>query len=291
MRSGWLGLVVAASLVAGRAGAVVTTFFSPDQTKTSGTPGVTSDTIFSMGYSITYTMDKLWSPSPGGEPTGRFTTVNWPAGIQAQAVTVTPPGVTNHQAQFTIRRVDGGMFDLPSFTFKLLANTAGAGGSVEVMPRLNGEDALNDPVMFFASGYYGQSFHYDESTPSYLGNTNLLKNCDTYKFGLYVDFALTSLTLVDNSIVADANGDGLVDSIDFTILSANYGRTSGATYAMGDFNYDTKVNTLDFNILAENFNPPAAPLGAAVPEPGALMTLGAGCVALVRIRRMTGARH
>ena len=61
---------------------------------------------------------------------------------------------------------------------------------------LAGEDGFNDPLYFNASGNYGNSFSYDEfSTPIHLGNTALLKGFDTYKIGLFVDFALTGLTV------------------------------------------------------------------------------------------------
>lgn len=283
--------VLGGLIFTGRGNAMLTTFFSPDQTMTPGTPGVTSDTIYSNGYQFTSTMDKLWSPTPGGPPTGRFTVIHWPDGVQAQAVTTPPPGVTDYKARITINRVDGAVFDLTSFTAKLLANTSGAGGAIEVMPMLNGEDGLNDPVMFSASGFYGQTFYYDESTPGYLGNTTLLKNFDAYKLGLYVDFGLISLTLVDDSIAGDASGDGVVDSIDFGILISNYGVLSAATFAMGDFNFDGKVTTLDFNILAENFNSAPAVSPAQAPEPGTLSLLAIAGGAFVITRRPTPGRQ
>jgi hypothetical protein len=43
---------------------------------------------------------------------------------------------------------------------------------------LNGEDGWNDPLYFNASGYYGNTFSYDES-PNYLGTTAALKAFDT----------------------------------------------------------------------------------------------------------------
>lgn len=109
-------------------------------------------------------------------------------------MTTPPPGVTDYKARITLQRVDGGVFDLTSFTAKLLANTAGAGGAIEIMPSLDGEDGFQDPLYFDVSGYYGQSFSYDTS-PNYLGSTALLKGFDTYNIGLYVDYALTALTL------------------------------------------------------------------------------------------------
>jgi hypothetical protein len=195
-RAGRLALsATAVLLLASATSADVVQFFDPSQQKQDVSSGVTSDTISSDGYLFTYTRDKLFDGGLGGGPIGRAERVHWPDGIEAQAVTKPPPGVTDQTARFTVSRVDGDVFDMTSFTAKLLANTAGAGGSIEIMPLLpNGEDAFNDPAMFLASGVAGQSFHYDETTPAFLGNTSSLKGFDTYKVGLYVDFALTSLT-------------------------------------------------------------------------------------------------
>jgi hypothetical protein len=171
--------------------AVTTTFFDPAQIAKPVAKGSISDTISSEGYLFTYTLDKYWTGNTSNPP-GRFVTVTWPDGVQAQAVTVGP---TLSKAQITIKRVDGNVFDVTTFTAKLLANTWGAGGTIEVMPKLNGEDAYNDPVPFDASGSYGQSFSYGT------GSTGLLRGYDSYTFSLYVDFALTGLTLVDASTV------------------------------------------------------------------------------------------
>jgi beta-xylosidase len=56
-----------------------------------------------------------------------------------------------------------------------------------------------------------------------------------------------------NFIPGDANGDGMVDVGDLGILAANYGKTSGATWAMGDFNGDGAVDVGDLGILAANY--------------------------------------
>jgi len=81
--------------------------------------------------------------------------VFWPTGVQAQAITAGP--LTNAGANITIKRADGNLFNLWAFTGKLLANTWGTGGAFEIMPQLNGEDALNEPLMFNASGSAGQA--------------------------------------------------------------------------------------------------------------------------------------
>ncbi len=175
------------------ANAETTVFFGGCRTATPVASGVTSDTVSSGGYLFTYTRDKLFTGGTG-QPIGRPVRVHWPDGVEAQAVTTPPPGVTDYKARITIERVDGQVFDLKAFTAKLLANTGGAGGAIEIMPLVNGEDAFSDPVYFDATGFYGQTFSYDTS-PNPLGSTVLLTGFPTYKIGLYVDFALVALTL------------------------------------------------------------------------------------------------
>lgn len=163
--------------------AVTTTFFDSSQIAALVATGATSDTISSEGYLFTYTLDKYSTVT-------RLSPVTWPEGVMAQSVIAGP---TPGPAQITIKRVDGNVFDITAFTAKLLASTGGAGGAIEIMPKINGEDALGDPVALDASGQYGQSFSY--AMPA----TRLLNGADAYTFSLYVDFALTGLTLVDAS--------------------------------------------------------------------------------------------
>jgi hypothetical protein len=194
-----VGVAVSCSLRT-YANAETTVFFDGCQTATWVTSGVTSDTISSQGYLFTYTRDKLFTGGTG-QVIGRQVRVPWPDGVEAQAVTTPPPGVTDYKARITIQRVDGSVFDLTAFTAKLLASTAGAGGSIEIMPRVNGEDAFADPLYFDATGYYGQTFSYDTS-PNPWGSTALLTDFDTYKVGLYVDFAFVALTF-DSAAASD----------------------------------------------------------------------------------------
>ena len=51
----------------------------------------------------------------------------------------------------------------------------------------------------------------------------------------------------------DANLDGKVSLADLTIVSTNYGITSGATWLQGDFNGDGAVSLADITILSSNF--------------------------------------
>lgn len=187
-----IGLLASAFLPLSAA-ALTVQFFSSNQVASLVSTGVTSDTISSEGYLFTYTRDKLFTGGIGlTNPIGRYVRVSWPGGVEAQAVTAGPnPG----KARITVSRVDGQPFNLVSFTAYLLANTSGAGGSIEVMPKRNGEDAFNDPLYFPASGSYGNSFSYSTNTPGYLGNTSALTNYEAYVINLYVDFALTALRL------------------------------------------------------------------------------------------------
>ena len=81
----------------------------------------------------------------------------------------------------------------------------------------------------------------------------------------------------------DATLNGVIDSSDFSVLAANYGKT-GETWSQGDFNGDGIVNALDFNALASHygFNAstaaaiPTDTLGSIVPEP-----VGAGFLAVL----------
>jgi hypothetical protein len=141
--------------------------------------------------------------------------VAWPEGVEAQAITVPPTA----KPQIILKRVDGALFDLTAFSAKLLGNTGGAGAMFEVMPTLGGEDAWNDPAAFQATGYYGQTFSYDEWSPVYIGDTSRLKNFDSYKISIYVDFAWTALTLVDDSVgtPGDYDLDADVDGADFLL--------------------------------------------------------------------------
>jgi len=171
----------------------VTVFFDSSQIATDVVSGVTWDKISSEGYLFTYTRDKLFTGG-GSDPIGRPVRVAWPDGVEAQAVTTPPPGVNDYKARIVLQRVDGGVFDLTAFTARLLGNTWATGAAIEIMPSLNGEDAFSDPLYFDVSGSYGQEFSYDTS-PNYWGSTALLKGFDTYNMTLFVDYALTALTL------------------------------------------------------------------------------------------------
>lgn len=210
-------LLLAVCFHARTASAVIYTnvFFNASQTRTVLASSINEVTIRSGDYTFAYSVDGYWSPVAGGQPTGRFFSVNWPAGVQAQAITAGP--LVGRGANIILKRADGKKFDLKSFTGKILLNTAGAGAAFEIMPLVDGEDAFNDPLMYDCTGYYGTSFAH---TPS-------LVNYDTYKIHMWGDFALTALTLMDTNAP-------LTVSIAAGASSVEMGSVSGAgTYDSG----------------------------------------------------------
>jgi hypothetical protein len=190
-----VGLVAALCAPGGvsPAGAVTNDFFNAMQTAVVTATNMTATTIRSRGYLFTYSVDGWWSAYPGGAPTGRFQSVLWPDGVDAQTLTAGPSGPLAQQisASITIQRSDGQPFELRTFTGKILGNTAGAGATFELMPQLNGQDAFPNPLMYDATGYAGQSFSY----------APMLAGYDTYVLSLWMDYALTQLTVADASVV------------------------------------------------------------------------------------------
>lgn len=168
-------------------------FFNGPAPATQVASNVTSVTLRSGPYLFTRTLDGWWYPGiriGPGVPTGRFESVHWPDGLHAQAITAGPDGppVGDTSAKVTLTRVDGAVFDIQALAIKLLANTAGAGAALEIMPTRNGQDGFPDPLALDATGYGGMVFHYTPAT---------LAGFDTYHLSLYVDFALVGLTVQD----------------------------------------------------------------------------------------------
>lgn len=188
-----LPFALLAGLPPASAFAVVTEFFRPDQVATPVFAGDTYDQVSCDGYLFTYTRDKLFTGG-GSTPIGRPVRVAWPDGIEAQYVTAGPNPA---KAQIKVSRLDGAPFALTSFTALLLAN-AGAGRAIEIVPMLNGQPAFEDPFFFDVSGSAGVSFSYDTS-PNPLGSTAPLTGYDEYRINLTLDYALTAITLTDDS--------------------------------------------------------------------------------------------
>jgi hypothetical protein len=80
----------------------------------------------------------------------------------------------------------------------------------------------------------------------------------------------------------DANGDGVVNINDLSVVLANYDK-SGMLWAQGDFNGDGKVDISDLSNILANYDKTAGASGGikAVPEPGTLALLAASLAGLL----------
>jgi hypothetical protein len=262
--------------------AATVTFFDASQVATLVTEGTTWDKVRSSGYYFTYTRDKLFTGGLGGDPIGRPVRIPWPEGVEAQAVTAGPnPG----KAKITIERVDGDLFDISAFSARLLGNTYGAGGEFEVVPFLNGEEILPDPVKFNATGFYGQTFSYN-TTPNPWGQSTLpLQGYDKYTIDLYVDFAWTALTLIGAPVLgtpADYNGDGFVGAADYVIWRNNEGIGRTLLNQNPAAVTPNLVDDEDYDFWVANFGTSGSAAASAIPEPSAwlLAAVYAAIVAL-----------
>ncbi len=205
--------------------AVNTVLFDASQKIDLTAAGTTSDTFVTRGYRIKVTRDKLFTGGISSTPIGRNLRVLWPAGMEVQGVT---SGPVQSKAILMIERVDGQTFSVNAFTLKLLANTFGAGGSVEVMPLIDGEDGLPDPVAFDVTGFYNMSYSF---SPTQFNG----KGYNSYKFVLYADYAITSLTLTDPSQPAPAPPKPML-----TMLSATDAKIS---WPVSAYDYTLQTST------------------------------------------------
>jgi hypothetical protein len=82
-----------------------------------------------------------------------------------------------------------------------------------------------------------------------------------------------------SSLPGDANLDRTVNGADLNIVLSNYNQT-GMIWTQGDFNSDRMVNGADLNIVLSNYNQSVG-VGAAVPEPSALVLIVIGTIGLL----------
>jgi fibronectin-binding autotransporter adhesin len=97
------------------------------------------------------------------------------------------------------------------------------------------------------------------------------------------DNAATDTVTVVSTLPGDTNVDGSVDGTDLNNVLSNYNQT-GMTWSQGDFTFDGSVDGTDLNIVLSNYNQVVS-VGAAVPEPSAVLLAAAGLAGLLAFAR------
>jgi hypothetical protein len=164
---------------------------------------------------------------------------------------------------------------------------------------------------YYGTGDSGGGVFYKNSTTSKweLGGINLYVDGEspysTYAASLssYKTWINTSLGI--QKLPGDADSDQDVDVGDYLMLKENYGKTTGMTWAQGDFSGpqgvpDGAVNRYDLAVLEMNWGYQSplyvgeiSPLGLGglVPEPATLALLAAGAAGLLLRRSSRGRRR
>jgi len=100
---------------------------------------------------------------------------------------------------------------------------------------------------------------------------------ETYTQEMYYNYYLPAqsdlATIYSAVLLADANGDGVVDAADYMTVKQNFGMTDGAEWSDGDFNGDHQVNWADLQIMMASFSTRSVGGGGSVPEPATLSLL------------------
>ena len=87
---------------------------------------------------------------------------------------------------------------------------------------------------------------------------------------------IQGIQIVDLGLFGDINEDGIVDILDFDIMSGNFG-IPDPVFADGDANLDNSIDLIDFRGIKNNFGcteegcPGAVQAAHAVPEPSTVL--------------------
>ncbi len=134
----------------------------------------------------------------------------------------------------------------------------------------------------------GDEFDIIEYTGTLTGifSTIEFPSVDGLSFGIEYNTGLITLDVV---LEGDLNNDGFVGSADLNLVLGNFNQTVDAGVLLqGDPSGDGFVGSVDLNTVLGNWNAGTPPVvGAAIPEPSAIVILGFGGLAIGR-RKVNG---
>jgi hypothetical protein len=134
-----------------------------------------------------------------------------------------------------------------------------SGGIVNINgPLLINYGAGNPSPAATVRSYLISGYNNDKWNGLGINSTNAAANPGLYAVG-YADgnadggtSAAANQILIKQTLVGDANLDGIVNFPDLLVVAQNYGKT-GQDWAHGDFNYDGIVNFPDLLLVAQNY--------------------------------------
>jgi hypothetical protein len=141
--------------------------------------------------------------------------------------------------------------------------TIAAGGTLDlennhIVLSYSGTSPLSTIRGYLASGYNGGAWNGAgiDSSSAAVNHQYAIGYADSADAGNPAGLSTDQIE-IKYTLYGDTNLDGVVNSVDFGNMAANFGK-SGKVWDRGDFNYDGVVNSIDFGFLASNFGKSAS---------------------------------
>ncbi len=212
---------------------------------------------------------KFTGQIPGAPPTASLFVIDpkYAADYSRGSGDVLSPGTTDGQL----------IFELPAGTKAVGFDIATFGSPSDSVAFVVASSGGGDPILQFAQASgpaSGRAFvGFTSATP--IARVTITPSASGITLIDDVRFGLPSPALV----AGDANGDGWIDSSDYTLWADHYLQI-GRSFDEGDFNADGIVNGGDYTLWADHYSSQHLFAATATPEPSTL-ALGSIAVSLI----------